>query len=148
MRIRDMARRRILGWLIRTLLLLLGIVAGGYMSSSISLQRAEQRVANRIAAELGTRDVFVGVDDSLGPGDVEGTREVLARAGFAVRRCQRRGSDSACFPWASVSRGRVRGPLLVDVRWAVAKGGLSGHGTRTLYLALFGFVVPIREITE
>src|SRR5262245_61938112 len=117
----------------RILTFLVGLALAGYASSSLSRRSAEQVTANRIAAELGTRDVYVIVGDPSNPGDPSVSADVLTRAGFAVRRCQPGGGVFECFPWASVSRARVLGPFLVEIEWGQDSAGLSGYGARTRY---------------
>ena len=133
-------------WRLRALVAVLGVVFVGYGSSLLSRHQAEQVTANRIADELGTREVFVLVSDPSSPFDYPKSNEALSRTGFSIRRCEQTREEFNCFPWAGMSPSEVLGPFLVEVRWGADRGGLSGYGARTRYLVFFGLVVTIRDV--
>jgi hypothetical protein len=130
----------------RVLIAAVTIALLGYLSSIVSRSGSERATAERVADELGQRDVFVLAADGTSPIDYPGSAAILVRGGFKVRQCHESGSQFNCFPWAGVSPARIVGPFVVDVRWGYAAVGLSGCGTRTRYLVLFGFVCPLRDL--
>jgi hypothetical protein len=131
-------------WPLRLLVLAMGIGAAGYVSSVLSRPAAERGAASRIAAELGTRHVYALPDDPASRVNYPVSSATLTRAGFTVRDCQHTGDQFDCFPWAGMT-SMVVGPFFVEVRWGRAAAGLSGGGTRTRYLALFGLVFPLGD---
>ena len=143
-----MGLRRPALWFRRAVVVAVGISATGYASSVASRGPAERAAANRIASELGTRNVYVIADDPTFQNNYPGSSAVLSRAGLTVHDCDRTGGRLDCFPWVGMSPGKVLGPFAVEVRWGRERGGLSGYGARTRYLAFFGVVFPIRDVFE
>jgi len=43
-----------------------------------------------------------------------------------------------CFPWIGVSPAEVKYPFVIEVRWGLVGAPLSGHGTRSRFVAIFG----------
>ncbi len=133
-----MKPRRLSTWL-RLSLMGLGLAAaGGFVSSLVSASQCEMAVAERIARELETRNVWILSGENL-----RDAERILRRSKFHVRQCKRTGDDFDCFPWASVGKAKVLGPFLVDVKWALVGAPLSGEGGSTRFLALFGIVFPV-----
>jgi hypothetical protein len=130
----------------RPVVVLVTVALVGYLSSILSRTGSERAAAEHVAAELGHRDVFVLSSSGSSPLEYPGSAEVLGRSGFQVRECPETQTQSGCLPWAGVASSRVVGPFIVDVRWGFATAGLSGRGSRTQYLAFFGFVVPLRDL--
>jgi len=116
----------------------------GYISALTSRRGCEAAAAARIERELGSRAVFV-LPESVDAFSYPGSESILQRNGFRTKRCLRSGDAFDCFPWAGVSRASVFAPFLVKVKWACVGGPLSGYGTRTLYLVLFGAVFELRD---
>src|SRR5688500_13058066 len=101
----------------RGLVAILAITAIGYASSAMSRTGAERAAGDRIAWQLGTRDVYVLADDPTSLIDYPGSSAVLSRAEFSVRECRQTGDHFNCFPWAGMSPGKVLGPFVIEVRW-------------------------------
>ena len=116
----------------------------GYASALMSVGHCEEAAADRVARELGGRDVFVLPD--VGPMDYPGSEAILRRSGFKVRACRSSPQEFSCFPWAGVDHGRVVSPFLVDVRWGFVAAPLDGWSTRTRYVALFGLVFRVHDL--
>lgn len=140
-----MAVLAFLRWRQRVALLALAAFATGYLSAAMSRRTAEWAIGARMAEALGTRHVFVLSEDPSAPINYPGSAVALRRAGFTVRECQNDGGPFDCFPWAGMS-STIVGPFLLDVRWGADNGGLSGGGSRTRYVALFGAVFVLREL--
>ena len=124
----------------------MGLVLVGYASSFASRGRAEQSASVRIAASLGTINVYVLSERPTDPLSYPGSAMALPRAGFTVHSCHESDDQFDCFPWAGMSPARVIGPFVVEVQWGAAGAGLSGGGTRTRFFALFGLVIPIGDV--
>ena len=131
-------------WMRRCVVLLIAGVVLGYASALISVGRCEVVAAGRVADELGDRDVFVLTVES-GPAGYPGSEAILRRSGFTIRACHSSPEEFSCFPWAGVANGKVAYPFLVDVRWGFVAAPLDGWGTRTRYLALFGFAIRVHD---
>ena len=130
----------------RSLVVLVAVVLLGYLSSILSRTGSERAAAEYVAGELGHRDVYVLSSSVSSPLEYPGSAAILVRSGFQIRECREQPTQWNCFPWAGVSSSTVVGPFFVDVRWGFAAAGLSGRGSRTRYLAIFGFVVPLRDL--
>ena len=74
-------------------------------------------VADRVAKDLGHRDVFVVPAVSSSEENDAGSEPIVRRAGFRVRECTRVPDQFDCFPWAGVESAVVAAPFVVDVRW-------------------------------
>jgi len=129
----------------RGLAVLAAGTAVGYASALMSVGQCEEAAADRVASELGDRDVFVLPFES-GPMDYPGSEAIVRRSGFKVRACRASPQEFSCFPWAGVSHGRVVSPFLVDVRWGFVAAPLGGWGTRSRYVALFGLVFRVHDL--
>jgi hypothetical protein len=120
-----------------------GMLVVGCVSSFMSREQCESMTADRVARQLGTRDVFVLAIDASSSVDYPGSEAILRKSGFTVRRCA--GSPLACLPGAAVARAEVVYPFLVDVRWGFVAAPTMGVGTRSRYLTLFGAVFPLMD---
>jgi hypothetical protein len=139
----EMATNGQVAWIFRVVIVFVAFGGSGYASSYVSARRCETTTANRVARELGTRDVFVLPDDDSLLDNYPGTPAILERAGFRLRRCESSGDQFDCFPWAGVTHAEVVGPFIVDVKWGYVAAPLSGLGVRTRYLTMFGIVIPV-----
>jgi hypothetical protein len=135
-------------WARRLLTASFALTLVGYLSSFVSGSASEQAAADRVADALGEREVFVLTTDGSSPIEYPDATAILARSDFKIRNCDESRVPFDCFPWAGVSTAKVVGPFVVEVRWGYEGGGLSGLGIRTRYLALFGLVLPIRDLDE
>ena len=117
----------------------------GYTSALASRRSCEAAASARIRRELGGHAVFVLPEDPTGAYSYSGAASILQRNGFKTTRCVRSGDAFDCFPWAGVSRASVVAPFLVKVEWGFVAAPLSGYGTRTVYLVLFGAVFELRD---
>jgi len=126
-------RRRFLK---RSLVLLAGLIALGYLSSLLSIGQCEAVVGKRIASAIGQRNVRVLPRTST---YVEGR---LKRAGFVTRRC---GENEDCFPWVEMAGLPTLRPCTVAVTWGCVAEPLGGAGGRTTFFCVFGYVVQISE---
>jgi hypothetical protein len=134
--------RRRLG---RAVVTVAGLLVLGYVSSFLSLGRRESLTAERVARELGTRDLFVLANDGSSSVDYPGSAAILRKSGFNVRSCEGAETRLDCFPWAGVARAKMVYPFVVDVRWGYVAGPTIGAGTRTRYLTFFGAALSLMD---
>jgi hypothetical protein len=118
----------------RAVLMTTGLVVLGYISTLLSIGRCESVIANRIAGDIGHRNIFVL------PGTSQYVENRLKRAGFITRRC---GDD--CFPWAELFGVPSMWPFVGTVTWGYVAAPLAGQGNRTTFLCLFGLVIELDE---
>ncbi len=140
-----MSRGVVQRWGVRAAVILVSTAALGYVSAAVSQRAAGVAAAALIETTLGTRDVFVLPDPPGVLASYPHSARALRLAGFTVRECPAAANADVCFPWAGLTVA-VAGPFLLEVQWGADAGGLSGGGARAQYLALFGVVVPLREV--
>jgi hypothetical protein len=109
-------------WLSRAVTAVVGLLVVGYGSSFMTLGRCESLTAQRVARELGTRDLFVPANDGSSAVDYPGSAAILRKSGFNVQSCEGAETLFDCFPWAGVARARMVYPFVVDVRWGLCCG--------------------------
>jgi hypothetical protein len=112
------------------------IIALGYFSSVLSVNRCEAIIAERIAADIGRRDVFVL------PGSSVYAENRLKRAGFVTRKCSK---NEDCFSWAELCGLPTVWPYVVTVTWGYVAAPLGGEGNRTTFFCVFGFAIEVSE---
>jgi hypothetical protein len=120
----------------RVILLLLAVVAAGYLSVLVSGRTAEDRVAQSISADLRTP----GGEPTyyVWPSAAPDTASILQRNGLPTRECTD-GAAGDCYPAVYLHRSVPTWPFVAHVRWQYSRDQHGVGGTRRFF-CFFGFV--------
>jgi hypothetical protein len=111
----------------------------GHLSNAATHRACERHAAHAVATRLRGSPLVYQLGSPTPHGEAR-----LREAGLTLRAC-RPGGAFDCLPWASLDEPHRIAPYLMSVGWGVMTAPLSGRGTETRYLCLFGLAIPLSE---